>query len=121
VKRTPLERRSPLKKGRGFAASAEQRAKVRDWSCLRCVRDERDGVKIDPAHVIPRSMGGCNHEDCVIPLCRECHQAYDTGNLDLLPVLERENRHAELGHAVGHVGLISTLERVTNERWSPDA
>jgi hypothetical protein len=120
VKRTPLERRSPLKKGRGFAASPEQRAKVRDWSCLRCVRDERDGVKIDPAHVIPRSMGGCDHEDCVVPLCRECHAWYDSGQLDLLPALQ-DSRSAELAHAVGHVGLIAALERISNERWSPDA
>jgi len=56
----------------------------------------------------------------VAPLCRPCHRAYDTGALDLLPHLEPAWR-AELAHALGHLGLIGLLERVTGERWRPEA
>ena len=56
--------------------------------------------------------------DCVAALCRRCHRAYDTGRLDLLPHLEPRWR-AELAHALGHLGLIGLLERVTAERWRP--
>jgi len=68
---------------------------------------------------VPRSLGGCEHPDCVVPLCRLCHRAYDTGRLDLLPHLEPRWR-AELAHALGHLGLIGLLERVTAERWRPE-
>jgi hypothetical protein len=109
-------KRSPLKKGRGFAASPEQRAKVAGVRCIGCGDLER----LDPAHVIPRSLGGCDHPDCVVPLCRPCHRAYDTGEFDLLPALEGIRR-TELAHAVWHVGLVAALERITNCRWGPDA
>jgi hypothetical protein len=106
-----------LKKGRGFAASPEQRAKVRHLDCVIC---GGGWEPLDPAHVIPRSMGGCDHQDCVCALCRPCHRLYDSGELDLLPYLEVSHRR-ELAHAVSHVGLIAALERITNCRWSPDA
>ena len=41
-----------------------------------------------PAHLAPRSLGGCDDPDCVVPLCWMHHRAYDTGRLDLLPHLE---------------------------------
>jgi hypothetical protein len=48
-----------------------------------------------------------------VPLCRRpCHRAYDSGGLDLLPHLEPAWR-AQLAHAVGHVGLIGTLRRIS--------
>ena len=47
-----------------------------------------------------------------MPCCRRCHRAYDTGELDLLPYLERAWR-PQLAHAVGHVGLISALRRIS--------
>jgi hypothetical protein len=51
----------------------------------------------------------------VVPLCREHHRAYDTGQLDLLPYLEPHWRD-ELAFAVQRYGLISTLRRVNNHR-----
>ena len=74
----------------------------------RLRRDHR----IDPAHLIPRSLGGCGDPLCVVPLCRRCHRAYDRGELDLLPYLEPAWR-AQLAHAVGHVGLIGALRRIS--------
>ena len=70
---------------------------------------------MDPAHLIPRSLGGCGDPLCVVPLCRRrCHRAYDSGELDLLPYLEPAWR-AQLAHAVGHVGLIGALRRISGD------
>ena len=120
LKRTPLKRSSSLssrkgpRRGRGVSpASTEQREK-RDsvWLCRVC--KTKDGYGLDPAHVIDRSVGGCDEAACVVPLCRLCHNAYDEGTpqLDLLPYLTLE----EQAHAVGHLGLTRALRRITGER-----
>lgn len=106
---TPLTR-APL-----AAAFEEQRRKVDGRSCLVCERS--DGV--DPAQLAPRSRGGCDHPDCVVPLCRRCHRAFDDGRLDLLPYLEPHHR-AELGHALQHHGRVALLEPLTAGRWAPE-
>jgi len=98
-------------RSRGFSASPAQRVKVRDSVCRICGASE-----VDPAHVIARARGGCEDALCVIPLCRRHHRAYDhERTLDVLPALTRD----EQAHAVSHAGLVSALERTTNERWSP--
>jgi hypothetical protein len=53
-----------------------------------------------------------------VPLCRPCHRAYDSGELDLLPCLE-PRLHAELAHALTHLSLVAVLQRVTGARWTP--
>jgi len=40
---------------------------------------------------------------------------YDVGELDLLPYLEPAYR-PQLAHAVGHVGLIGALRRISGRR-----
>ena len=97
-----------------MAASDAQRAAVAGCRCVVCGTDKR----VDPAHVIPRSLGGCDSALCVIPLDRRCHRAYDLGDLDLLPYLEPAWR-AHLAHAVGHVGLIGALRRISGRREPP--
>jgi hypothetical protein len=67
---------------------------------------------------VPRSLGGCDHADCVVPLCRAHHRRYDRGELDLLAALEPRFRR-ELAHGVLHVGLLRILRRVTAMRWQP--
>jgi hypothetical protein len=64
---------------------------------------------------VSRALGGCDDPDCVVALCRRHHRAYDAGRLDLLPYLEPICRR-ELAHAVGHLGLVGTLRRVTGSR-----
>lgn len=91
-------------------ASNAQRRKVRGQPCIVCWK-----MPVDPAHVIPRSMGGCNDSDCVVPLCRDCHRAYDSEGFDLLPYLEAVYR-TEQKHAVEHVGIARAYQRITNER-----
>jgi hypothetical protein len=94
-----------------MAASDAQRAAVVGRLCIVCGADKR----IDPAHLIPRSLGGCGDRLCVVPACRDCHRAYDRGELDLLHYLEPAWR-AQLAHAVGHVGLVGALRRISGGR-----
>jgi len=79
-----LQRRAPLQGTPAMAATESQRAAIAGRNCIVCGTDRW----IDPAHLIPRSLGGCGHALCVTALCRRCHGAYDRGELDLLPYLE---------------------------------
>jgi hypothetical protein len=94
-----------------MAATDAQRAAVAGRRCIVCGTEGR----VDPAHLIPRSLGGCGDALCICPLCRRCHRAYDRGELDLLPYLEPAWR-AQLAHAVGHVGLVGALRRISGRR-----
>ena len=107
--RKPLRRTTPLQRTDSMEASEAQRAAVAGRPCIVCRAEHR----VDPAHLISRSLGGCGEPLCVVPLCRvPCHRAYDRGELDLLPYLEPGWR-AQLAHAVGHVGLIGALRRIS--------
>jgi hypothetical protein len=94
-------------------ASTEQRAKVAGLACLVC-----GGRPVDAAHLVPRSLGGCDRPECVAPLCRPCHRRYDLGELDLLAHLEPGFR-AERAHGLLHLGLLGLLRRVSGRRWQP--
>jgi hypothetical protein len=109
-----LRRRTPLRRSAVSPASPAQRAKVAGQACIVC-----GGRPVDPAHLVPRSLGGCDHPDCVVPLDRRCHRAYDRGQLDLLPHLEPRYGE-ELAHALTHVSLMTVLRRVTGRRWVPE-
>ena len=108
---TPLRRTTPLASGSWTPASPPQRAKVAGLRCLACNR----ATRIDPAHVVPRSLGGCDDALCVVALCRDCHRRYDRGELDLVPYLEPDLR-AEAAHAVEHLGLAGALRRLSGTR-----
>lgn len=112
--RTPLRRTTPLQRTQSLVASDAQRAAVAGLVCIVCGTDRR----IDAAHLISRAMGGCGDPLCVVPVCRAHHRAYDRGELDLLPYLEPGWR-AQLAHAVGHVGLIAALRRISGSRAEP--
>ncbi len=126
MKRTPLRRRAPLRaksklrrstpfeRTAAMAASERQRAVVAGRRCIVCGTDRR----IDPAHLIARAAGGCGDLACVVPVCRRHHRAYDRGELDLLAYLEPAWR-AQLAHAVGHVGLIGALWRLSGGGREP--
>jgi hypothetical protein len=107
-----LRRTSPLRRSPVSPASPAQRDKVAGRACLVCGRRP-----VDPAHLVPRSLGGCDHPDCVVPLCRHHHRIYDHGELDLLPHLEPHFR-TELAHGLTHLGLLRLLRRVTGLRWA---
>jgi hypothetical protein len=106
--RTPLRRTTTLARTSSLATTDSQRAAVAGRPCIVCGAT----TAVDPAHLIPRSLGGCGDPLCVVPLCRRpCHRAYDSGQLDLVPYLEPAWR-AQLAHAVGHVGLVGALRRI---------
>jgi hypothetical protein len=106
--RTPLRRTTALARTASLAATDSQRLAVAGRACIVCGAT----TGVDPAHLIPRSLGGCGDALCVVPLCRRsCHRAYDSGELDLLPHLEPGWR-AQLAHAVGHVGLVGAIRRI---------
>lgn len=107
-----LRRSTPLRRSPVSPASPAQRAKVAGQACVVCGQGP-----VDPAHLVSRSLGGCDHPDCVVPLCRHHHRIYDSGGLDLLPHLEPHFR-AELAHGVTHLGLLRLLRRVTGLRWA---
>jgi hypothetical protein len=94
-----------------LAASPAQHAKIVGSACVVC----RQTKGLTPAHLAPRSMGGCDQPDCVVPLCWMHHRAYDTGTLELLPHLEPCWR-GEVAHAVMHLGLIGAVRRLAPGR-----
>ena len=121
MRRSHLSRRVPLRRGRpprrrmlarkpSPRASPAQRAKVAGQVCAVC-----RATPVDPAHLIPRTLGGCDDPACVVPLCRRHHRAYDSCRLDPLAWLEPAYRE-ELAHAVGHVGLTGAVRRVGGGR-----
>lgn len=99
----------------GFTPASEpQRESIRKKGCIVC-----GSTECDPAHIIDRLMGGDDDPRAVVALCRHHHRDYDDGHLSLLELLEPHYR-AELAYAVETVGLITALERITNDRWMVD-
>lgn len=79
---------------------------------------------LEAAHIVARAharpgLDWAEHEHNCVPLCggpHGCHAAYDRRDLDLLPFLTRE----EQSHAVLLAGgLVTALERLSGEKWSP--
>lgn len=108
--------RSTLKQGKGFEASAAQRAKVRDRASIVSGQGP-----CDPCHLVSRAHGGCDSPDCVFPLTRDEHRRFDLGELDILPYLIAHGLWVELAHAVleHHYDPISLAERCTGDRYVP--
>ena len=121
MKRVPLVRRaalrrssSPRKRDSAFLkpsrispASPGQRAKVKGRVCVNCA-----GGPCDPAHLASRAHGGCDHPDCVIPLCRRCHRDFDEGRVDLEPVLALRQFAAERSHMAFHLTFEQCRKRL---------
>lgn len=100
-----------------FAASTAQRHKVAGRVCAHCGQ-----APCDPAHLTPRARGGCNHPDCVIPLCRACHRRFDADRrIDLAPVLASPEFAVERAHMASHMSFPECLHRLTGVRWAPEA
>lgn len=92
------------------AASADQRRKILGFGCLVC-----GCSPVDPAHLVPRRLGGCDSPDCVVPLCRTHHRMFDTGGLALVPYLGPEVER-ELRHALTHV-VCAELAAALRHGW----
>jgi 5-methylcytosine-specific restriction endonuclease McrA len=83
--------------------------KISDEGKCRCcgVPDSIHGL--DPAHTIPKSLSGKNTYDSVLPLCRACHDAQHRGEIELLPLMTRD----EQVEAVRAVGLARAYRYLT--------
>lgn len=81
------------------------RRKVHGQPCRNCGSRQQ----IDPAHTIPRSLGGRNLPESVIPLCRRCHDAQHRHELELLPLMKRD----EQMEAVRVVGIARAYAYLT--------
>ncbi len=131
MKRTPLERRTPLARTSGLRrgstrlkrsplgrATPAQRERVRDLACIVCANG---AGHCHPAHVVDRHLvteDAANDVRAVVPLCPVCHRLYDDAGLDLSPYLEPRWRDS-LGWAVESAGLFTALRRITGTRWQP--
>ena len=89
---------------------------ARDWTAARKKVDAEGECRwcayrdnLEAAHIIPRSLGGGQSPDSIVPLCRDCHRAYDAGRLDLLPALT----FAEQAEAVRVLGIHRALQRIS--------
>lgn len=81
------------------------REKCEEEGCCRyCGRPNPDA-----AHIIPRSLGGGQSKESIVPLCRRCHTQYDEGQLDILGSLTLE----EQVEATRIVGLETAYRRLT--------
>ncbi len=100
-------------------ASPEQREVVRLTACIVTGRTKADGWQIDPAHLCPRGMGGCNDPLCVVPLWRPVHRAFDDRKFDLLKWVVFHGLHAQVAHALEHYrgDVVALTERLTSCRW----
>jgi 5-methylcytosine-specific restriction endonuclease McrA len=97
----------------------------RDWTAARAKCSDEAYCRVgghlhgyvDAAHIIPRSrIPGAEAMDAhnIVPLCRQCHHAYDERReLDLLPYLSKD----EQAYAVLLVGLAEAYTRITNGPW----
>jgi hypothetical protein len=119
MRRTELKRTSELRRGSSRLkrtpfgrASAEQKAKVERQGC-RVSGALYGEWPIDPAHVTPRAIGGCDDPLCVVGLRRDLHRLYDDGELDILPYLTLD----EQAHAVKHLGILGALKRTTGDDY----
>ena len=102
----PRAKRHPIS-----PASLEQRIKVRDQACVNCGNHD-----CDPAHLTSRAQGGCDSEDCCIPLCRNCHRAFDNGALDLEPLIALPQFSKERSHMASHMSFARCIQRLRGKR-----
>jgi hypothetical protein len=112
-----LKPSAPRARPRGISpATPAQRARTVTCVVTGARRDE--GWTVDPAHLCPRGLGGCNDPLCVVGLRRDLHDAFDQGELDLLPWLIAHGMVAEIQHALEHYrgDLLGLAARLCGER-----
>ena len=116
LKRSQMERKpSKLKQTPLGHCTPVQRARVKEHACIVC---RSHFGECDPAHLIPRghpkmTPDAAEHPLAVIPLCRECHRAFDDG-MDILSYLEPDWRESQ-AWAAGAVGLATAMRSITGE------
>jgi len=88
----------------------------KDWSLAKEKLEEEGCCRYcgkpypDPAHIVPRSQGGGQDKESIIPLCRTCHTKYDSGRLDILGICTLDEQ-LEAVRVLGSIGR--AYERLT--------
>ena len=92
--------------------------KRRDWTEARAKVDAEYQCRVcgyrgslEAAHVVPRSLGGGQKADSVVPLCRRCHTDFDGLRLDLIPYLTK----SEQAEAVRVLGIERARRRLSGD------
>ena len=96
--------------------------KRRDWTEARAkVDDEAQcracgmGGRLEAAHLWPRSMGGTQDPDGIVPLCPRCHVDFDAHKLNVGHVLSTVEQ-AELVRQAGSIARAYRRAFPTNYR-----
>ena len=83
----------------------EARAKVDDeGECRVCGVGQSSVEPLEAAHVWPRSLGGTQDPNGIVPLCQRCHGQFDAHHLNLGHVLTTDEQ-VELVRQCGSLGL----------------
>jgi len=84
--------------------------KKRDWTQAREKVDAEGACRacgatgvLESAHLWPRSLGGGQEPDGIVPLCRLCHEQFDAHRLNIGHVLSTREQ-AELVRQSGSIG-----------------
>ena len=91
---------------------SEARRKVMAEGECRLCSARRD---LEAAHIVPRSLGGGMSQFDVVPLCRDCHRAFDEYRVDVLPGLT----YAEQAEAVRVLGIERAYRRLAPSVFGP--
>ena len=64
---------TPAYQGKRVKGKARDRIFARDGGCYRC--GWKEGLTVH--HVLPKRMGGTNHEENLVSLCEGCHHDWN--------------------------------------------
>jgi hypothetical protein len=95
-----------------MAATDAQRAAVAGRSCIICGAVKR----VDPAHLIPRAMGGCGDAACVTARSVVRVTGHTTAASSTSSRTWSRDGGRSSRDAVGHVGLIGALRQISGRR-----
>jgi 5-methylcytosine-specific restriction endonuclease McrA len=76
VKRTPLKRKTPMKRGGGSYLPYDRRSQV-EWRCKGLCEAKTPactGKQAEVHHILPRSAGGGHDLNNLLGVCRPCHR-----------------------------------------------
>lgn len=94
----------------------------RSWTAARVKVNNEHACRVcgssapylEAAHIVPRSLGGGQNPESIVPLCAPCHREYDALNFDLLPYLHRE----EEVEAVRVLGIERARRRLAPQTYA---
>jgi 5-methylcytosine-specific restriction endonuclease McrA len=58
----------------------EQLRAAANYQCVLCSEPQTQWLKLEIHHLIPRSLGGSNDVDNLMPICPNCHSKIHSNN-----------------------------------------